>query len=507
MNITLNAEQQAFVSLAISGRSGCINGAAGTGKTTAVRAAVEALLETGNIPLLQVSTGNKINQRLRAGLPGIVGCSFTRRATGNLRANFPPFLQPHVMTVHALLEYAPKFYDDLDEDGNMVSKMTFEPERNSMNPLPTDIHTIIIDESSTINMDLFANLLDAISHRVQFLFIGDINQISTVFGETMFGHALINLPTVELTHVYRQALDSPFIRLAHRILSGKPILYEELQTLSIDNELKFACWKPKTSEETAEATAIQLLKKYYSEGNYNPYQDMVIVPFNVKFGTIEISKAVANFIDEATGIKPTEIFCSFRKLYYAEGDLVVFNNETYIITKIVPNGLFRSKAKPRKPGTYDRYGIDRSILNELEFDFDLSLSSEATFDESASASSHIITIQSTYDASIEINLSTIGEVSNLALGYATTCHKAQGLEAERVFILTHKSHATLLNREWLYTAVTRVKKHLIVVCERDLFVKAINRQSIVGTTLIEKLTYLATKLKDTRFQKNRLTMK
>ena len=507
MTIHLNAEQQAFVSLAISGRSGCINGAAGTGKTTAVRAAVEALLATGNIPLLQVSTGNKTAPRLRAGLPGIVGCAFTRRASGNLRANFPPDLQVHVMTLHALIEYAPVYYDAIDDEGNLVSKMVFEPQRNASNPLPQEIHTIIIDESSTINMDLFSNLMDALSHPVQFLFIGDINQISTVFGETMFGHALINLPSIELTHVYRQALDSPFIRLAHRILSGKPIPYDELMSLSIEDELKFACWKPKTTTETAESTAISLLKKYYTEGNYNPYQDMVIIPFNVKFGTLEVSKAIANFIDEATNTKPTEVFCSFRKIYYAEGDLVVFNNETYIITRIVPNGLFRTKEKPRKPGTYDRYGIDRSLIDDLAFDFDLSFAPEATFDESASESSHIITIKSTYDETIELNLSTLGEVSNLALGYATTCHKAQGLEAERVFILTHKSHATLLNREWLYTAVTRVKKHLVVVGERDLFIKAINRQSIVGTTLNETLTYLATKLKDTRFEKNRLTIK
>ena len=88
-----------------------------------------------------------------------------------------------------------------------------------------------------------------------------------------------------------------------------------------------------------------------------------------------------------------------------------------------------------------------------------------------------------------ISIDTRGQVNNLTLAYATTCHKAQGLESKRVFILTHKCHNILLNREWLYTAVTRAKETLTILCERDAFIGGINKQQIKGTTLEEKAEY------------------
>ena len=88
-----------------------------------------------------------------------------------------------------------------------------------------------------------------------------------------------------------------------------------------------------------------------------------------------------------------------------------------------------------------------------------------------------------------ISIDSRGQVNNLTLAYATTCHKAQGLESKRVFILTHKCHNLLLNREWLYTAVTRAKETLTILCERDAFIGGINKQQIKGTTLEEKAEY------------------
>ena len=527
--ITLNTEQQKFVSLVSQGRSCCLVGAAGTGKTTAVKQAITTLLSTGSIPTIQVPTGNPANPKLLQGLEGIVGCAFTRKAVANLKANFPDRLHPHCMTIHALLEFAPVIYETFNDEGNLVSTMRFEPKRNKTNPLPTELTTIVIEESSMVGTDLFKQLMDAISpnHPIQLVFLGDINQLSPVFGDAILGYKLLELPTIVLTQVYRQALESPIIRLAHRILSGKQILYPELSKEEKDggqwqvkDKLTILNWKPKTSDVQAEVTALAFLKREYLAGNYDPFNDMVICPFNKHFGTINLSKGIANFIDEKFSIHPTEIISGFVKKYFAIGDLVLFQNEEYIITKINRNAMYRGKIQPNTDVIFDRFGdikgtkdgkdstdaYDTSSIPKTADEIIDSIIANAE-DEVTDNASHVIyltkpevvekyladkenkTLSGTTELSETISIDSRGQVNNLTLAYATTCHKAQGLESKRVFILTHKCHNVLLNREWLYTAVTRAKETLTILCERDAFIGGINKQQIKGTTLEEKAEY------------------
>ena len=516
--ITLNTEQQKFVSLVAQGRSCCLVGAAGTGKTTAVKQAITNLLSTESIPTIKVPTGNPSNPKLLQGLEGIVGCAFTRKAVANLKANFPDRLHPHCMTIHALLEFAPVIYETFNEEGNLVSTMRFEPKRNRMNPLPTELSTIVIEESSMVGTDLFKQLMDAIppNHPIQLVFLGDINQLSPVFGDAILGYKLLELPTIVLTQVYRQALESPIIRLAHRILSGKQILYPELsEQWQVKDKLTILNWKPKTSEVQAEITALAYLKKEYLANNYDPFNDMVICPFNKHFGTINLSKGIANFIDEKFSIHPTEIISGFNKKYFAIGDLVLLQNEEYIITKINRNGMYRGKIQPNTDVIFDRFGnikgtkkgkdstdaYDTSSIPKTADEIIDSIIANAE-DEVTDSASHVIYLAKpdaleqylsegyTMDIIPEtISIDSRGQVNNLTLAYATTCHKAQGLESRRVFILTHKCHNILLNREWLYTAVTRAKETLTILCERDAFIGGINKQQIKGTTLEEKAVY------------------
>ena len=522
--ITLNTEQQKFVSLVAQGRSCCLVGAAGTGKTTAVKQAITTLLSTKSIPTIQVPTGNPANPKLLQGLEGIVGCAFTRKAVANLKANFPDRLHPHCMTIHALLEFAPVIYETFNDEGNLVSTMRFEPKRNKMNPLPTELTTIVIEESSMVGTDLFKQLMDAIppNHPIQLVFLGDINQLSPVFGDAILGYKLLELPSIVLTQVYRQALESPIIRLAHRILSGKQILYPELSTEEKDggqwqvkDKLTILNWKPKTSEVQAEVTALAFLKREYLSNNYDPFNDMVICPFNKHFGTINLSKGIANFIDEKFSIHPTEVISGFFTKYFAIGDLVLLQNEEYIITKINRNAMYRGKVQPNTDVIFDRFGnikgtkvgkdstdnYDTSSIPKSADEIIDSIIANAV-DEVTDNASHVIYLAKpealeqyladgyTMDTIPEtISIDTRGQVNNLTLAYATTCHKAQGLESKRVFILTHKCHNILLNREWLYTAVTRAKETLTILCERDAFIGGINKQQIKGTTLEEKAEY------------------
>ena len=65
---------------------------------------------------------------------------------------------------------------------------------------------------------------------------------------------MLELPVVELVEVHRQALDSPILSLAHRILSGKPITPAELPSLNVPSKLKLHPWKKRISSEAATIT-------------------------------------------------------------------------------------------------------------------------------------------------------------------------------------------------------------------------------------------------------------
>ncbi len=105
--------------------------------------------------------------------------------------------------------------------------MKFEPARGENFKLDENIKVIILDEAGTIPIDLFDLLIKALPDpsQVQFIYLGDLAQNPPVFGAAVLGYKGLEHPdsTIELTQVYRQALESPIIRLAHRILSGTPI--------------------------------------------------------------------------------------------------------------------------------------------------------------------------------------------------------------------------------------------------------------------------------------------
>ncbi len=100
------------------------------------------------------------------------------------------------------------------------------------------------------------------------------------------------------------------------------------------------------------------------------------------------------------------------------------------------------------------------------------------------------------DTGVNVSLSKAAEVNALLHSYALTVHKAQGSEWRKVFLALHQSHATMLQRELLYTAVTRAREELYVICEPESFIKGINSQRVKGNTLAEKAEYFKGKVKE-----------
>lgn len=501
--ITYNERQREFVTVAGSGKSAVLIGAAGTGKTTCQQGTVARLIRSGHAGVLEPE-GHKF---LMPKTPGIVVVSFTRRAVSNIRRAVSEDMKNNCLTIHALLEYEPVYYEEFDqESGEMKKTMRFEPTRTAMRPLPTTIHTCIIEEASMVSVELFKELSDALPANCQFIFLGDIQQLPPVFGSAILGYKMLELPVVELTEVYRQALESPIIRLAHRILSGNPIPAAEYPEWKVDKQLTIHPWKKKLDPDTALRTIASFLKQGIDVGLYNPEEDMVLIPFNKSCGTIELNKHIAQHMARKRKAVVWEVVAGFNKLYISVGDKVLFDKEDAIVTNIQKNPSYAGAMPQPEHECLDYWGynsaeggeVEHSISGESESDIDFMLSQVSMKgggegEERVRQASHEVTVK-LLETDREVTITTAGDLNNLIHAFALTVHKSQGSEFRKVFLMLHQSHATMLSRELLYTGVTRAREELYIICEPESMTNGILSQRIKGNTLAEKAEFFKGKI-------------
>lgn len=524
--ITLNDKQRQFQDLVLSGQSCVLIGAAGTGKTTCMRSVTRALIDSEMLPKLGNST-----KHLLSGHPGAVILSFTNKAVNNIRHAVVDELKPHTLTIHKLLEFAPEFFEEIDpEDPTKMRKtMRFLPMRTSKNPLPRDLMLVAFEESSMIGVDLYNLLQDALPwQHHQEIFLGDIQQLPPVFGLAVLGFKMLELPLVELTEIYRQAQNSPIISLAHALLEGDPFRFmarsqlvdyidprtgktaskKEIPSLkafekeTTDGTVKFTVWqKPMDPEIACHAFNLQI-RAWIDNGYFDPEVDIILCPYNKAFGTVEINAAVAWHLGRQRDAVVYEVIAGFNKHYLAVGDRVLFDKEDATIINIAPNGKHVG-SMPQLPSRFlDRWGTVRDDLGKDTaaelfmhkqqaeaaaddgIDFMLTGNIDDVTDRVNSAS-HVITLKMKYSEE-EISIDSAAEVNALIGGYAITVHKAQGSEYGKVILALHRSHAKMISRELLYTAITRARNTLHIVCEPNTFERGIQSQRIVGNTIEEK---------------------
>jgi exodeoxyribonuclease V alpha subunit len=496
--ITLNEKQQEFVKTASLGKSCVLIGAAGTGKTTCQRAVTQTLIHSGIAGILSAE-GHK---HLISDTPGIVICAYTRRAVANIRRNMPEDLQNNCITIHKLLEYQPVYYEVMDEaTGESKTTMKFEATRNIHRPLPPSIKVIIFEEGSMIGTDLHQEVINACPHNVQFIYLGDIQQLPPVFGPAILGFKLLELPVVELTEVYRQALESPIISLAHRILSGKALSAKEFPSWKKENQLTIHPWKKKISPDAAVITLGAVFKQFEDKGLYNADEDIILIPFNKACGTDELNKIIANHLARKRNETTWQIIAGFNKIHLSVGDRILYEKEDATILKIEKNLSYAGAQPIQESKTLDYNGFD-PVIHEREDgetsddEMDFILAQTAASDEKGDRvrkASHKVTILLT-DSEQQVTVDTASELNSLLLGYALTVHKSQGSEWRKVFFCLHQSHATMIQRELLYTAVTRAREELYIICEPESFEKGILSQRVKGDTLAEKAEYFKGKL-------------
>lgn len=514
--VTLTSEQALGVSYSLQGSSFCMTGAAGTGKTTTTRNIVSALIHSNKIPTLAIT-----HRYLRSGSPGIVGCAFTNKAVQNIKRVMPEDLQSNFLTIHKLLEFEPHYYEVYDDKQHKyVNKMEFRPGRNNLNPLPESMKVLIIEEATMVSIELWNQLFDAlpVGGNIQIILIGDIQQLPPVFGKSIFIHAMqVGIKVVELTQVHRQALDSPILELAHRVLSGKIIPSVELDQWNKttgSGKLTIVPWKMKLQPEMAvRKVGKDYLPKAIDSGAYHPFEDVILCPFNVSFGCDELNRHVATYLARSEiwnkeGHLVHEVIGGMNTRYFRIGDKVLWNKTEHVVTDIKINPKYYEKDPQMPSQTLDYWGTEQDehahdlmaamldgksdelgAAHSAKIDLLLKTFSDLSDGDSDKATSrqasHIIKVKS--DEFGEASIETSGDLAMLTLAYAITVHKSQGSEYRRVFFITHHTHATMLFRELVYTGITRAKEELVIICPPSMFVQGITSQRLPGKTLAEKI--------------------
>jgi exodeoxyribonuclease V alpha subunit len=283
---------------------------------------------------------------------------------------------------------------------------------NEENPLECDL--LVVDETSMVDVPLMNHLLRALPESASLLLVGDVDQLPPV-GPGMALRNIIEsgiVPVVRLKEVFRQASNSQIILNAHRINEG---LLPEVT----ENGSDFFFVERQETDRIAE-TVIEFVKKRIpSKFKLDPIRDVqVLSPMNR--GSLGIRELNARLQEELNPRKPDEPFVEKFGWQYRIRDKVIQTENDY--DKEVFNGDIGQIAK-----------ID-PVERELTVKFD---QREVNYD--------------------------FGELDELSLAYAITIHKSQGSEFPAVVIPLATQHYLLLQRNLVYTGITRGKELVMLI--------------------------------------------
>lgn len=494
----------------------CMTGAAGTGKTTTTKAVVDRIVD--ELPSVDMEgyfkkgydSEGDVDDDYEAPetlIPAVACVAFTGRASQQIKKNFPRDWHGNIMTIHRLLAFYPEYYDEFDTDkGELTKKVRFVPAYGLHNKLPWKV--ILIDEAGMLGLELWHQLLDACTADTRIIMIGDINQLPPTHGKSVFGFAMAKWPTVELTHIHRQkGVNNSIVDNAWRVIQGQYPKSDDAKS----NDWKFVMMEIDSDSNKAS----RQLRKWLGtiRGNlYDPIRDSVITPINAfdetsgfALGQDPLNRELAIQFNSNQGRHIID--AGRERKYFAVGDKVmatkndheagITNGMTGIITDLQLNPAYT-----KNPG---RYGLIEEVNQwlaghaaEVEEDFEMSLddlneliSAEPKKQEKEGGrgpSSHIVTVKfGDGDNAFEMAFGSLSEVCSLQVAYVVTCHKMQGGEAPFIVIICHHTHKRMLNREWLYTAITRASGRCVILYTKMGMSAAINKQTIKGKNLKEKV--------------------
>lgn len=333
-------------------------------------------------------------------------------------------------TIHRMLEL----------NGGMEGSAGFE--RNETNPLETDV--VIIDEMSMVDITLMNSLLKAIAPGTRLILVGDINQLPSVGPGSVLKDIIQSeaFNVVMLTKIFRQASTSDIIVNAHKINRGEEV--------SLDNKSMDFFFLKRYEADIIINVVLQLVKQKLPKFvDATPYDIQVLTPMRKGLlGVERLNGILQQYLNPPDKSKREK---EHGDMVFREGDKVMQTKNNYqleweICTKF---GLTVDKGM----GIFNG---DMGIITEIN-DFAETMTVE--FDEGRK---------------VEYSYKLLDE---LELAYAITIHKSQGSEYPAVVIPLLSGPSMLMNRNLLYTAVTRARKCVTLVGNDTTFNQMIQNTS------------------------------
>ena len=293
---------------------------------------------------------------------------------------------------------------------------------------PLDCDLLVVDESSMVDVMLMQSLLKAVPDHAALLIVGDIDQLPSVGPGQVLADIIGSdaVPVARLTEVFRQAAQSKIITTAHAINAGRlPDLGKP------DGEADFY-FVPATDPEQAMSRIVELVsKRIPSRFGFDPIRDIqVLCPMNRGgIGARSLNIELQATLNPA-GDKKVERF----GWTFAPGDKVMQIENDY--DKEVYNG-------------------DIGMVEDVDLD-----EGEVTVNFDGRAVTFVL-----------------GELDTLVPAYAATIHKSQGSEYPAVVIPVMTQHYAMLQRNLIYTGVTRGKKLVVLVGQKRAVAIAVKNVS------------------------------
>ena len=312
-----------------------------------------------------------------------------------------------------------------------VSTMRFT--HNENNALKLDY--LILDETSMIDVFLAHAVVKALPLQAHIIFIGDYDQLPSVGPGNILKDMIMSkrFATVHLTEIFRQAQDSLIVINAHRVNKG------EFPTPFLPTARKDFIYLKEESPENIVTHLKRILHIELRKHHLSIHDAQILVPMNRgAVGTIALNHHLQALLNP--GPKPS---ISRMGTTLKEGDKVMQIRNNY----------------------------DKHVFN-----------GDIGYIESIDLEEQMVVINFS-DNSVEYELNELDEI---VLAYATTIHKSQGSEYPAVIIPIFMQHFTLLQRNLIYTAITRAKKLCFIVGQARALAMAIKNNKIV-----QRVTLLA----------------
>lgn len=329
----------------------------------------------------------------------------------------------NAQTIHRLLEFS-------GEPGEDGEKVALRFQRNEGNPLECD--SLIIDEASMVDSSLFYALLKAIVPGTKLVLVGDIDQLPSVGAGNVL-HDIIEsdcFPVTTLTRIFRQSDTSSIVENAHKIKDG---IHLEINNKSSD----FFFIPRRSAYDISEECSDLIAENLPNYLKVSPLDIEVLSPTRqFELGSLELNKKLQKRLNPPAMDKREKEHgdCIFR-----EGDKVMQIRNNYKLEWSVYSDEKKGMLLDQGIGVFNG---DMGIITEIN-----------DFDERV-----VVTFDDGRVTEYEYN-----QLDELEHAFAITIHKSQGSEYPAVIIPILTGPMKLLNRNLLYTAVTRARKMVVIV--------------------------------------------